>query len=597
MQAPSQENAEPSNRPAGIELPERFALPSAEVLAEEKAAEQEKARANRGVDVFQTQGLEEEAYQPDFFDKAPPFMLSLMLHVVGLVVLALVVFTTRLVVQKTIAFEALFVTDEKEVEQIVSETEGVQTEIDVEREQEKHDEQSTELAEPEPEKPVPEPESAPPVIQTPEEPQKTEEMAPQVEVRPIPIGAMLKGRTPGGRAGLIGKYGGTATTEKAVELGLAWLSRQQKKDGSWSLTGPYEDGVETENQVSATAMALLAFQGAGYTTKTEKYGKNLQKGWRWLLKQQRKNGCFFNDEGTYAHHFYTHAQAAIALCELYAMTHAEAYRKPAEKAISYLVNTQTKEGGWRYLPLEDSDMSVTGWCVMALQSARMAGLDVPEETLAHVSDFLNSIELEGGTRYPYQADGPSTRTMTAEAILCRQYLGWKQNDPRMEAALDYVLEMPVSFTEHRDVYNWYYATQAMHHKGGRWWKEWNHVMCREIPANQVKRGRERGSWDPNHPTEDVYGLQAGRLYVTCLSIYILEVYYRHLPIYAGYRVKVNNEGITEGTRKAKPGASDANSDSDSSDSMESKYIRRKIDTTQEDADVQEILSEFEDLEN
>ena len=106
-QDPLQESAEPSNRPVGSELPERFALPSAEVLAEAQAAAQEKARANRGVDVFQTQGMEEdEAYQPDFFDKAPPFMLSLMLHVVGLVALALIVFTTRLVVQKTIAIEA-----------------------------------------------------------------------------------------------------------------------------------------------------------------------------------------------------------------------------------------------------------------------------------------------------------------------------------------------------------------------------------------------------------------------------------------------------------------------------------------------------------
>ena len=30
---------------------------------------------------------------------------------------------------------------------------------------------------------------------------------------------------------------------------------------------------------------------------------------------------------------------------------------------------------------------------------------------------------------------------------------------------------------------------------------------------------------------DQWGQHGGRLYTTCLSIYMLEVYYRHLPIY------------------------------------------------------------------
>jgi hypothetical protein len=54
------------------------------------------------------------------------------------------------------------------------------------------------------------------------------------------------------------------------------------------------------------------------------------------------------------------------------------------------------------------------------------------------------------------------------------------------------------------------------------------MMCQLLPKQQVKQGKERGSWDPEG---DAWGDVGGRLYVTCLSIYMLEVYYRHLPLY------------------------------------------------------------------
>ncbi|MEQ8835756.1 MAG: hypothetical protein RID07_03030, partial [Lacipirellulaceae bacterium] len=49
-----------------------------------------------------------------------------------------------------------------------------------------------------------------------------------------------------------------------------------------------------------------------------------------------------------------------------------------------------------------------------------------------------------------------------------------------------------------------------------------------LPAPHVKKRRERRS---GAPSGDVGPRPAGRLDVTCLSIYMLEVYYRHLPIY------------------------------------------------------------------
>jgi hypothetical protein len=68
----------------------------------------------------------------------------------------------------------------------------------------------------------------------------------------------------------------------------------------------------------------------------------------------------------------------------------------------------------------------------------------------------------------------------------------------------------------------------MHHMGGEDWKRWNRLMRQRVPEAQIKEGPERGSWGP---IDDRWGLHAGRLYTTCLSVYLLEVYYRHLPIY------------------------------------------------------------------
>jgi hypothetical protein len=63
---------------------------------------------------------------------------------------------------------------------------------------------------------------------------------------------------------------------------------------------------------------------------------------------------------------------------------------------------------------------------------------------------------------------------------------------------------------------------------GEAWEKWNNVMREYLPQTQLKSGGEAGSWDPG---ADTWGSSGGRLYVTCLSTYMLEVYYRHLPIY------------------------------------------------------------------
>ena len=120
--------------------------------------------------------------------------------------------------------------------------------------------------------------------------------------------------------------------------------------------------------------------------------------------------------------------------------------------------------------------------------------------------------------------------MTAEALLCRQYLGWAQDDQRLLNGVAVLDANPIRYDSiPHNVYYWYYATQVMHHMEGESWERWNRVMRQVVPEHQVREGKEVGSWNPS---SDRWGGYGGRLYTTCLSIYMLEVYYRHLPIYS-----------------------------------------------------------------
>ena len=351
---------------------------------------------------------------------------------------------------------------------------------------------------------------------------------------------MFNGRSGAMRKALLSIYGGTPLTEDAVNLGLKWLQRNQQRNGSWSMTRPYSDGGISENRTAATAMALLAFQGAGNTHKSGEYQKEVEKGIKYLIGQQGRDG--FMAKNARGHEkMYAQAQATIALCELYAMTKDSWLRPRAQLAVDYAESAQSSEGGWRYEPRIDSDTSVTGWYVLGLKSALAAGLEVNDSKLRIVSDFLDSVSHFDDAAYSYQPRGAPSPAMTAEGLLCRQYLGWERNHPPMKLGIEaLLLDAPFDLRD-RDVYYWYYATQVLHHYGGEPWREWNEVMRVKLPASQVKRGRESGSWAPQG---DQWGRNSGRLYTTCLSIFCLEVYYRHLPLYKSetHREKAKEEG-------------------------------------------------------
>jgi len=340
-------------------------------------------------------------------------------------------------------------------------------------------------------------------------------------------------------------------TEETIDHGLNFLVRQQLADGSWSLQSIPGEQTALVTDTGATALALLAFQGAGYNHREHRYADVLRGGIEYLLKNQKHDGDLFlplDDQSNQSVWLYSHALAALALCEAYGMTQDPSLKEPAQKALNFIVAAQHPErGAWRYAPQVGSDTSVSGWMMMALKSGELGGLEVPERVYASIRKWLDKSQASDREphlyRYnplapntPEQAHGRQpTKTMTSVGLLMRLYLGWRRDNPNMIRGAQYLAEhLPALGTPNdpqRDTYYWYYATQVMFHMGGDYWKAWNERLHPLLTETQIKQGPMAGSWDPRGSVPDRWAPHAGRLYVTTMNILSLEVYYRHLPLY------------------------------------------------------------------
>ncbi|MCA9107161.1 MAG: terpene cyclase/mutase family protein [Planctomycetales bacterium] len=338
-------------------------------------------------------------------------------------------------------------------------------------------------------------------------------------------------RDPRLRAEIVQQEGGTLLTEAAVSRGLRWLAEHQNEDGSWSLTNyRYAGNPNNSGDAAGTSLALLPFLGAGQTHEYGIYKENVAKGLQWLIRNQRTNGDLRAGDNS-NHGMYAHGQGTIVLVEALAMTGDEQFRDPAQRAIDFIVASQHDEGGWRYQPRQPGDTSVFGWQLMALQSARTpgTGLRVPDETLRLASYYLNTCSQDNGSKYTYLPQERSPKaSMTAEALLCRMYLGWTDDDPRLRMGMKWLADEHPPHRTRSNLYYWYYATQMFHHIGGDPWEDWNTEMRDYLVNSQVKSGENAGSWEPGNFE---HGSTGGRIFTTSFSVCILEVYYRHLPLF------------------------------------------------------------------
>ena len=175
------------------------------------------------------------------------------------------------------------------------------------------------------------------------------------------------------------------------------------------------------------------------------------------------------------------------------MTQDIRIKEAAQKAVDYIVNTQdARKGGWRYFDTPgktSADTSVSGWMMMALQSARLAELKVDDKCFDGIDDWLDvAADPKDKSLYrynPYAVDSKGvsriqgrkpTAAMTSVGLLMRIYSGWEKDDPRLVAGAEHLLEtqMPSDATpQQRDTYYWYYATQVLKHVDGPQWKAWN----------------------------------------------------------------------------------------------------------------------------
>jgi hypothetical protein len=161
---------------------------------------------------------------------------------------------------------------------------------------------------------------------------------------------------------------------------------------------------------------------------------------------------------------------------------------------------------------------------MALKSGHMGYLAVQPETIKGTIKFLDYVQTDSGAFYGYKDPGKGPAT-TCVGLLCRMYTGWDRQHPALARGVAWLSNQGPSKT---NMYYNYYGTQVMRHYEGDEWEKWNEAMRDWLVSEQAKKGHETGSWFIDG---DRHGESAGRLYSTSMATMILEVYYRHMPIY------------------------------------------------------------------
>ncbi|MDQ7779512.1 MAG: hypothetical protein RDV41_07360 [Planctomycetota bacterium] len=363
---------------------------------------------------------------------------------------------------------------------------------------------------------------------------------------------------------------GGGTIVRVTINGLVWLARHQNPEGYWDSDGFHSQCKGTicdgpgypDYNVGVTGLALLAFLGAGYTHRSEDiidgiaFGKVVKKGLLWLQRQQDVEGLFGGK--SCAKYMYNHALGTLTMCEAYWMTDSPLFQKSARLAVEYLMRAQTKYRGWRYdFQPQDNDMSVTGWCVMALKSAEMAGFNVGMAAYQGGLNLVNELTEDMYFRVGYQCrEDAGTKVselgkndhymnhnaMTAIGMLIKMYVEGNQDDPILNAQAKVLMQdLPEwnKTTFSNDYYYWYYATLALYMYDGpdtpgashKYWKEWNRQLKSALVDTQKKKSDKCacGSWD----ADDRWGFEGGRVYATAINTLTLEVYYRYENVFRG----------------------------------------------------------------
>jgi len=305
-----------------------------------------------------------------------------------------------------------------------------------------------------------------------------------------------------------------ASVDQSVERALAFLQLSQAPDGAWR--------THNIKDAAITGLAVMAFLSAGHVPGEGPYGDTVEKGLRWVLDAQQPNGMM----GSAGHHpMYHQGICTLMLAEVAGMTSAKVgseVREKLQKAVQVILLAQrargNEGGGWRYeVRGFDSDLSVSGWQIMALRAAKDLGCDVPQENIERAIGFIQRCRdpITGGFRY--RPGNRVTAACTGTGILALEVCSKEfHGSPELQQAGSLILKNAPWNSEH-DSYAVYYCTQAMYQLGDNYWN----VYRPQLHEALLNRQRRNGSWDG----------EAGPDYGTAMAILALTVDYGFLPIY------------------------------------------------------------------
>ena len=294
--------------------------------------------------------------------------------------------------------------------------------------------------------------------------------------------------------------------ERAIDAGLRWLAGQQNADGSWGLR--YHE--------ASTAVALMAFMLKGHFPETGPYGEAMDKGVAFLIERARRGGGYMGVN------MYEHGLATLALSEVWGMSERTEIRDTLKRAVEVILRAQSPKGGWRYEPRpRDADISVTVMQIVALASAREAGIHVPSQTIDKALRYVKGLQVRGSGGFGYTRPSQPEFARSAAGVMALLMCG-ERDSREVLMGLEYLRQLPHGkFTAAKFYYyGHYYAIQAMYQAGESYYQQW----YPNISDAMLARQREDGSWDGGEGG-------SGPAFSTSMAILVLGVPYRFLPIY------------------------------------------------------------------
>lgn len=310
--------------------------------------------------------------------------------------------------------------------------------------------------------------------------------------------------------------------DEAIDRALEFLSRSQSFDGSWR--------VGSQRNAGLTGLAVMAFLAAGHVPGEGPYSDALERGIRWVLAAQRPNGLITTDGNQEMYH---HGICSLMLAEAAGMCSDrklnEEVRQKLAKAIQVILIGQRKagahRGGWRYrVDGTDSDISVSGWQLLALRAAKNLGCDVPAESIDEAVQYLKRSRDPGSGGYRYMVNGPVTVPCTGTSILALELCGKEHHGtPEVLRAGAFLLKNPPRWGQLHFPYSIYYCSQAAFQLGDNYWSYYRPQLHDVLLRNQS----DNGCWI----SPDQEGRLYGPNYCTAMAVLALTVEYRFLPIY------------------------------------------------------------------